>query len=255
MATLTWNDSAGFNLADLNLSYLAYGIDYTQASSRFVVKYNYSGSSRDEFRGSGFTYNADGIPTGGTVTSYASYDAGKKVGSLSGTSIAVTSLVKAALTGSVSDDRKVFKSLLAGNDKITGGSGDDKLEGFGGNDVLYGRQGADKLYGGAGADTFTFKSVRDSTVDADGRDTIQDFSASQKDRIDLRSIDANMKAGGNQAFSFIGKNGFHNKAGELRYEKYGSGVLVSGDVDGDGSADFSIHVKGLSSLSKGYFIL
>lgn len=255
MATLTWNGSFGFNLADLDLSNLAYGIDYTRTSTRFVVKYDYGGSSRDEFRGSGFTYNADGIPTGGTVTSYASYDAGKKIGSLSGTSIAVTSLVKAAATGSVSDDRKVFKSLLAGNDKITGGSGNDKLEGFGGNDVLYGRQGADRLYGGSGADAFTFKSVRDSTIDAGGRDTIQDFSASQKDRIDLRSIDANTNAGGNQAFSFIGKNDFHNKAGELRYEKHGSGILVSGDVDGDGSADFSIYMKGLSSLSKGYFIL
>jgi len=255
MATLTWNDSSGFNLADLNLSYLAYGLDYTWKSTVFAVKYTYSGSSRDEFRGSGFTYNANGVPTGGTVTSYASYDAGKKIGSLSGVSIAVTKLVKAASTSSVSDDRKIFKSLLGGNDKITGGSGDDKLEGFGGNDMLYGRQGADRLYGGAGADAFTFKSVRDSTVDAEGRDTIYDFKASQKDRIDLRAIDANTTKGGNQAFSFIGKKDFHSKAGELRYEKYGSGVLVSGDVDGDGNADFSILVKGVSSLSKGYFIL
>ena len=37
MATLTWNDSSGFNLADLNLSYLAYGIDYTRKSTVFAV--------------------------------------------------------------------------------------------------------------------------------------------------------------------------------------------------------------------------
>jgi Ca2+-binding RTX toxin-like protein len=116
----------------------------------------------------------------------------------------VTSLVAAASTGSSSDDLKVFRSLLSGSDRITGGSYGDKLEGFGGNDVLYGRQGADRLYGGAGADAFTFKSARDSTVDAGGRDTIQDFSAAQKDRVDLRAIDANTTVGGNQAFSFIG---------------------------------------------------
>jgi Ca2+-binding RTX toxin-like protein len=255
MATLTWNGSSGFNLADLDLSNLAYGIDYTQTSTRFTVEYNYSGSTRDEFRGYGLTYSRDGIPTGGVVTGYASYDYGRKIGSIEGTSIAVTSLVAAASTGSSSDDLKVFRSLLSGSDRITGGSYGDKLEGFGGNDMLYGRQGADRLYGGAGADAFTFKSVRDSTVDAGGRDTIQDFSAAQKDRVDLRSIDANTTVGGNQAFSFIGKNGFHNKAGELRYEKYGSGVLVSGDVNGDSSADFAIYMNGLSSLSKGYFIL
>jgi Ca2+-binding RTX toxin-like protein len=255
MATLTWNGSFGFNLADLDLSNLAYGIDYTQTSTRFVVKYTYSGSTRDEFRGFGLTYDSDGVPAGGVVTGYASYDYGKKIGSIDGTSIPVTGLVNAAATGSISDDLRILRSLLSGNDRITGGSYGDKLEGFGGNDVLYGRQGADRLYGGSGADVFTFKSGRDSTVDADGRDTIQDFSASQKDKIDLRAIDANTTAAGNQTFSFVGRNGFHDKAGELRYEKYGSGVLISGDVNGDGSTDFSIYMKGLSSLSKGYFIL
>ncbi|QRM28064.1 calcium-binding protein [Microvirga sp. VF16] len=255
MATLTWNGSFGFNLADLDLSNLAYGIDYTQTSTHFVVKYNYSGSTRDEFRGSGFTYNVDGVPTGGVVTSYASYDLGRKVGSIDGASIAVTTLANAAATGSSSDDLKVFRSVLSGSDRITGGSYSDKLEGFGGNDVLYGRQGADRLYGGSGADAFTFKSVRDSAVDAGERDTIQDFSASQKDRVDLRSIDAKTTVAGNQAFTFIGRNDFHDKAGELRYEKYGSGVLISGDVNGDGNADFSIHMKNIASISKSYFVL
>jgi hypothetical protein len=64
MATLTWNGSSRFNLADLDLSNLAYGIDYTQTSTRFTVEYNYSGSTRDEFRGYGRTYSRDGIPTG-----------------------------------------------------------------------------------------------------------------------------------------------------------------------------------------------
>src|SRR5215207_8828462 len=100
MATLTWNGSVGFNLADLDLSNLAYGIDYTQTSTRFAVKYTYSGSTRDEFRGFGLTYDSDGVPAGGVVTGYASYDYGKKIGSIDGTSIPVTGLVNAAATGS-----------------------------------------------------------------------------------------------------------------------------------------------------------
>lgn len=255
VATLAWNGSFGFNLADIDLGNLAYGLDYIRTSSRFVVEYTYTGSTRDEFRGYGFTYDMAGVPNGGVITSYASYDGGRKIGSIEGASVSVASLVSVAATGSSSDDLRLLRSFLAGNDRITGGSYGDKLEGFAGNDVLYGRGGADKLYGGSGADAFTFKSVKDSTVFSGGRDTIQDFSASQRDRIDLRAIDANTKASGNQAFSFIGKNGFHDKAGELRYEKYGSGALVSGDVNGDGNADFSIYVKGLASLSKSYFIL
>jgi serralysin len=81
-------------------------------------------------------------------------------------------------------------------------------------------------------------------------DTIKDFVRGS-DRIDLRGIDANTKVSGNQAFSFIGKSDFSGKAGQL---KFASGV-VSGDVNGDGVADFQIKVAGLSALSKGDFYL
>ncbi|MEZ0170881.1 calcium-binding protein [Microvirga sp. TS319] len=255
MATFTWSGSYGFDLRDLDLSGLADAYDYTRTSTVFAARYDAKGSFRDEFRGTGFAYDRDGVPVSGTVKSYAAIASGKKVGFIDGLNISVKSLVAAAMTYSTADDLKIFKSALAGNDRLTGGASGDKLEGFGGNDILYGKAGADKLYGGAGADTFVFKSTGDSTVSASGRDTIFDFTPSQKDRIDLHVIDANKKAAGDQAFSFIGSQSFHKKAGELRYEKYGTGVLVSGDVNGDGQADFSIYVKGLSTLSKAYFIL
>ncbi|MBB4039414.1 Ca2+-binding RTX toxin-like protein [Microvirga flocculans] len=255
MATLTWNSAYGFDLADIDLSNLLYAYSYSRSSTRFSANYNASGSRRDEFRGTGFNYDVNGTPIGGTVTSYAAYYYGTKTASITGASISATSIAAAAETLSGADDLRVFRTVLSGNDNITGGLGNDKLEGFNGKDMLYGRLGADKLYGGLGADAFTFKSTKDSTVFASGRDTIYDFSYTQGDRIDLRSIDANTKAAGNQAFSFIGKNAFHQKAGELRYEKYGSGVIVSGDVNGDGNADFSIHLKNLASVSKAYFML
>jgi hypothetical protein len=87
------------------------------------------------------------------------------------------------------------------------------------------------------------------------RDTIYDFSSGQRDRIDLKAIDAQTTVGGNQSFTFIGKNGFQGKAGELRYDKVSGGALVSGDVNSDGIADFAIYLKGVSALSKGYFML
>ena len=143
----------------------------------------------------------------------------------------------------------------AGNDALNGGLGKDKIYGDTGKDKLYGGLGADRLWGGADADAFVFKTIGDSTVSAAGRDTVNDFSQMQRDKIDLRGIDANTIAGGNQAFSFIGKAAFGDHAGELRYATVGSNSFVHGDVNGDGVADFSIHFKGAIALAKGDFLL
>jgi Ca2+-binding RTX toxin-like protein len=111
------------------------------------------------------------------------------------------------------------------------------------------------LYGGTGADTFVFRSIRDSGPTSDDCDFVMDFSTRQKDKIDLSAIDANLSRTGNQAFSFIGANDFSGRAGELRYDKLETFTVVEGDVNGDGAADFSITLKGVHTLSKGYFIL
>ncbi|WP_269065067.1 M10 family metallopeptidase C-terminal domain-containing protein [Rhizobium sp. GN54] len=142
-----------------------------------------------------------------------------------------------------------------GNDRLVGDSGDNILKGGAGNDRIEGGPGADKLYGGSGADTFVFRSIKDSTVATSGRDKIYDFSKSQKDKLDLSAIDANTKAGGNQAFDFIGTRKFSKTAEELRYEKKNGDTYVYGDVNGDGKADFAIVLDPSLSLSKSDFIL
>jgi serralysin len=136
----------------------------------------------------------------------------------------------------------------AGNDRLYGQSGNDVLSGGTGNDALVGSSGKDVLYGGSGADTFVFTSASHSR--GSDIDTIKD-SRRGIDHIDLRSIDANTKMGGNQAFSFIGKSGFSGKAGQLKFD---SGV-VSSDVNGDGVADFQVKVAGLLTLNKSDFYL
>ncbi|MBR0556563.1 calcium-binding protein [Ciceribacter sp. L1K23] len=144
---------------------------------------------------------------------------------------------------------------LAGNDTLNGGSGNDRLEGGDANDRLTGGAGADALYGGAGADRFVFTALGDTKTSASGRDTIFDFSRSQGDRIELSALDADTKASGNQAFTFIGKTAFSHDAGELRYKFSGSSTVVEGDVNGDGKADFAILLSGKIDLVKGDFIL
>ncbi len=143
----------------------------------------------------------------------------------------------------------------AGNDALWGGHGDDRLLGGAGNDKLIGGGGADDLFGGAGADTFVFRSWKESTANPIGRDSIFDFSARERDRIDLSGIDANTTKGGNQAFSFIATKAFTGKAGELRYEKAASDTYVYADVNGDRIADFGLHFDDRLAFSKGYFIL
>ncbi|WP_246504929.1 M10 family metallopeptidase C-terminal domain-containing protein [Microvirga antarctica] len=257
MATITWKASYGLALKDLNFASLYYGSKYVRSSGTFAVHYDLDklGYFRDEFRGSGFTYDAAGIPIAGTVKSYTFVLDGKALGIVSGIAAPVTSIVKAARSKSTSDDMAVYRLALAGDDTITGGRASDLLEGFAGKDKLQGGIGSDKLFGGAGADSFVYKSIRDSTVDFAGRDRIQDFSRSEKDKIDLSGIDANLERAGNQAFTFLGTGAFHQTKGELRYEKAGGQTHVYGDVNGDGVADFAVTSKGYVTLAKGDFFL
>jgi serralysin len=156
------------------------------------------------------------------------------------------------LTGSSHAD-KLYGNT--GANTLSGGGGNDLLSAGAGNDKLFGGAGADDLYGGSGADRFIFKSATESTVAAAGQDSIFDFLGAQGDRIDISGIDANTKVTGDQAFNFIGTSAFSGKPAELRYVKQASDTYIYGDVNGDKTADFAIHLDDAISLQKGYFIL
>jgi Ca2+-binding RTX toxin-like protein len=149
--------------------------------------------------------------------------------------------------GNAGNNRIIGSDAVNG---LSGGAGNDTLEGKGGNDVLDGNSGTDTLTGGAGADTFRFQGLAQSVVGA-GRDVITDFSHSQGDKIDLHFIDASTKVAGDQAFTFIGGANFTGVAGQLHFQ----GGILSGDVNGDGRADFEVQVKGAASLVIGDFVL
>jgi hypothetical protein len=122
------------------------------------------------------------------------------------------------------------------------------LRGGAGNDTLNGNGGRDVLIGGAGKDRFVFDTAREANGDL-----IRDFVHGE-DRIDLRGIDANTRATGDQAFKFIGGQGFHDVAGELRaYQSNGNSYVV-GDINGDAHADFTIKIVGAHTFTTSDFI-
>ena len=156
-------------------------------------------------------------------------------------------LLGAKVTGNSSSN--VINGSLIG-DTLYGKGGNDTLNGRSGDDLLVGGSGKDDLTGGLGSDTFLFQRLSDSGVSSSARDTIRDFS--YNDIIDLSKIDANTERSGNNTFRWIDHDYFSGRPGDLRYSK--SGVL-SGDVDGDKHADFSINIGNDYDLQKDHFIL
>ncbi len=129
-----------------------------------------------------------------------------------------------------------------GNDWLNGGVGNDTLIGGNGDDTLIGGLGGDYMIGDAGRDTFIFRSVADFGFDprVDWPDAVVDFEVGL-DKIDLRQIDASKGAAGNQAFSVVKK--FTGRGAELELHRDPGGLYkVTGDIDGDKYADFSMWV-------------
>ena len=137
---------------------------------------------------------------------------------------------------------------------LSGLDGDDILDGGFGDDLLRGGNGhrGKKMTGGLGHDTFDFNSVAEASPGIH-HGIITDFSSVQGDRVDLSNIDADVTAGGNQAFTFIGTTAFGGNAGELRFNAGNSRIL--GDADGDGVADLVIEVTGVGAVAEGDFVL
>ena len=147
-----------------------------------------------------------------------------------------------------------------GSNALFGEAGSDHLIGAGGDDILNGGSGQDILDGGAGRDRFDFSSIGDTPAGALNRDTISDFEQGE-DTINFGKMDADTLHSGNQAFAFIGDAAFTNTAGQLRFVQSTApdGVspvtIVSGDINGDGVADFEVQILGHHALTAADFIL
>lgn len=116
-----------------------------------------------------------------------------------------------------------------------------------------GGAGADFLIGGAGADRFVFGAVGDSG--AGGRDRVGDFDRAGGDLIDLSRIDADVAAGGDQAFAFV--TAFSGRAGQavLSFDAGANTSTLRLDVNGDGAADFELLISGNAGDGSQGFVL
>jgi Ca2+-binding RTX toxin-like protein len=181
-----------------------------------------------------------------------------KAGQLKGIEHVIGSNQSDSLTGSKSID---VLDGGPGNDEIRSMDGNDNLSGGDGSDELDGGLGGDKLTGGEGNDTFVFGSSKDLSKETRKTDTITDFKHGE-DLIRLQ-FDLNTKEKGNQYsvnFNFIGTEFFTKVAGQIRYtspvtngsESY---ILLQGDTNGDGQADWSIKLVGVSSIENSDFDL
>lgn len=130
----------------------------------------------------------------------------------------------------------------AGVDKVTGGAGADVVTGGDQADTLKGRGGNDTLTGGPGADSFVYTAV------GNGTDTIADFSGQtafgggpgQGDKFTFESVLVGTFAyRGSQPFTASGNT-------EARVEN-GSAIV---DADGNGTADITIVVTGLTGAGQ-----
>jgi Ca2+-binding RTX toxin-like protein len=190
------------------------------------------------------------------------YDASGAVGTFTINLDAVTHVIAAhsAAGDPGSDTVTGFENVIGGNsdDLMFGSSGANSLSGGVGADNLFGLGGRDVLTGGANGDIFHFVALADSGITAATRDVITDFTQGApavQDFIDLSSIDA--KTGGlDDDFTFIGFDSFTGTKGQLRESFSGGNTIITGDVNGDGHADFSIALKGHFLLTgAGDFIL
>lgn len=155
-----------------------------------------------------------------------------------------------------------FADLIIGDGNaniLEGGAGNDTMYGNNGNDILIGGLGTDKMGGGFGSDKFVFELRTEAGLGARA-DTILDFARGW-DKIDLAGMDAKEGVFGDQSFKFLGKAGAFSDVGQLRFWTYDVAgtandyTLVSGNVVGDKTADFSIRLAGLHSLQATDFVL
>ena len=182
MANLTGTNNDGIDIWDPN----QWDFDSLISASETIYEYETPDGNTVQIIGSGFTYDEQGNPIGGTVQAMQIHEPG-------GDQIASLVLGDAPFADLAADDFDNFWEVLlanddvvvtghladivsgnAGDDLIWGGGGDDTIFGGADNDTLNGENGDDKVYGGAGDDTIIFNVEQgdDRIFGGSGQDTV-----------------------------------------------------------------------------------
>jgi Ca2+-binding RTX toxin-like protein len=149
------------------------------------------------------------------------------------------------------------------NDTLFGLDGTDTLRGELGNDTINGGAGRDNLYGGLGGDKFVWSTTAETGVTRETADMVWDFRFLDGDRIDVSAIDADVYAGGNQAFRFIGTAAFTLNAatpdptdvvpGEIRYYQSGGNTYLELQTGTAADVEAVIRISGLHTPTADWF--
>ncbi|MGO4128845.1 calcium-binding protein [Inquilinus sp. YAF38] len=146
---------AGFSIAAMQA--LDFDSPVVATFTPTFVKVNFDAGLSVEVTGTGMGVGLGGVT--GTATQLVLLQAGSPAVTLSGFSLAASTVYNAVQSG---DYQALAATMFGGADTMTGSQqtdtlaglgGNDTLSGLGGNDVLLGGDGNDVLRGGAGADT------------------------------------------------------------------------------------------------------
>ena len=142
-----------------------------------------------------------------------------------------------------------------GNDEIWGMDGSDTLRGEEGHDTMFGGAGLDHLYGGSGADVFRWDAAAETGVTIATADVVHDFNRLESDEFNLTGIDANVYAGGDQAFTFVGNAAFSGTPGELRYYHSGGNTIIEMQTGNVVDVEGVIVLSGIHTPEANWFLL
>ncbi|MDB5418108.1 MAG: hypothetical protein JWP50_1527 [Phenylobacterium sp.] len=185
---------SGIDMSQLDVTTLLAGTVTTETSTQYVE--NYFGQIIS-FAGVGFTYDAFGYPTGGTVTGLQVTSAGQLLYQVTGMAIPVASWIAWANNA---DTLGALMGVFGGADSLTGSIGNDTLAGFAGADSLSGGAGDDLLNGGPAINGL---GAGDNTISGGaGNDTIGAFDGTNY----LRGDDGNDSIQGGAGFDDINGN-------------------------------------------------
>ena len=168
MTNVTTGDAYVLDTEEFRVGHTLDGGATNRSSTGFDINFvTLTGTETLHYTGSGFTYDSNYMPTGGTITGLSDSSSGAQIYDLSGFSVAATTWVQWVHDN---NDAAAINMLFGGDDSILGGNLDDNLDAFGGNNIVWGRDGNDTIIGGDGNDHLYGQSPNGGT---DGADSIR----------------------------------------------------------------------------------
>lgn len=151
---------AGFDMTEFDLSVLIAGAGVVRTTTTYSL--DLGNGQTSTFTGVDFTYNAQGLLVGGTITGIAHRSGGQAVTDIGGLAVPVGTFMSWANNGQT---LQAIETMFGGADTLTASNNPagNVLGGFGGNDLLNGGAFNDVLDGGLDNNTI---------FGGDGNDTL-----------------------------------------------------------------------------------